>query len=128
MAAPKVADRYIRHKRLARAIQFFRAHDEFTNAEFFAASGLSRAVANQMIRALWQDGPHRCLRICAWRDDRLGRPTIPVYEFGHGQDAKRRPPMTSKERNLLWQQRKANRAQAIVQDAMSAMMRVRDMA
>lgn len=119
MTNPKLSFRNV--KRLAKLIRFFRDRDEFTRAEIEAASGLKTTAVGNLIREMWRPGPDRCIRICMWREDRMGRPTVRVYEFGTAPDAPRRPPMTRKEIVIRYQERKERQAQLIAQQAILGM-------
>ena len=108
-------------KRIGKLVSFFREHDEFTQSEAAMACGLHKETVAHLIREMWRPGPDRTLRICYWRDDAIGRPTIRVYEFGAEPDAKRRPPVSAKVRTQMSLMRKEQRAQMVAQHAILAM-------
>jgi len=66
------------YARLGKMIKFLTSHETFTRAEFEVATGLKKTAVGRILRTLWRPGPDRCIRICAWRDDCMGRPTIRV--------------------------------------------------
>lgn len=116
---PKLSFRNIR--RLMKIVNFFRDHDEFTRLEFQTAAELGTSSAITILNRMWREGPDKCIRVCAWRDDRMGRPTIRVYEFGTGPDAPKRPPMTRKEISIRYLINRERKAQLLAQRAIHAM-------
>lgn len=119
MTNPKLG--YRNAARLAKLVRFFRERDEFTQAEVEAASGLKNTAAGNLLRHMYRPGPDKCIRVCMWRDDARGRPTVRVYEFGTAPDAPRRPPLTRKEVVIRYQERKERQAQLIAQQAILGM-------
>lgn len=115
--------RYSYVRNLARMIAFFRTHDEFTRRELQQTLGMSRTTLESTMHALRTE-PTRQIHICAWREDRWGKPNVAVYAFGDKPDVKRRAPRSAVERQRLYRQRKKIAAQAIAQTAMDCMLRV----
>ena len=67
--------------------------------ELISVSGLADATTRKLVAALHRRG---VLRICSWDRDRLGRPTMPVYEIDDGADAPRPPRLTSVQKSQAW--------------------------
>lgn len=122
MTADRRAQRTSRkaYKRLAATISFFRRVETFTHQEVEIALGLKKTASGNLLREMWRPGPTRQIRICSWRNDAMGRPTIRVFEFcddPEAPDEKRRPPKSAKERQVVYLERKEHRAQMRAQTA-----------
>lgn len=120
MTADRRAQRTSRkaYKRLAATVAFFRRAETFTHREVEIALGLKPTASGNLLREMWRPGPSRQIRICAWRNDALGRPTIRVFEFcedPEAPDEKRRPPKSAKLRQISYLERKDHRAQVLAQ-------------
>ena len=129
MAVDRKAQRTGRagHKRVAAAIAFFRKVETFTHADVQLALNAKATTVGNLLREMWRPGPNRQIRICGWRNDAMGRPTIRVYEFVESPaepDCRRLPPKTAKERQIAYETRKEHRAQALAQATMTSMVRL----
>lgn len=109
--------------KIARCIKFFRTVDEFTISELAAATGYSTETLGRLVRRMNEPGPDRVIRVCDWRNDQRGVPTIKVYEFEPGPDMRRPRAFTSKERMQQARDRARRNAQRVAQAAILEMSR-----
>lgn len=84
--------------RLLRLVQFFKANTYFTAIKVAKDTGLSYNAACRLLKAASQPGPDQLIHVILWSADTTGRPQVPTYTFGPGDNVRRPLPLKARVR------------------------------